>query len=184
MKIFGIYAKVDLYGKPDWLDNFISKYSKPFDVHITLKQPCYIGEPQVLPIKNSVSNFFENNKLKKIKMTFNTYSMDHSPSSGKSNNHIMVLTKNKDIIKIQKAIVALLNEYTDYCDPITEQYEVNFEPHITIGVDLDNQRYERALTELPPDISIKGEVAEVVLVVANPEDKKVEEEHKTIYKLR
>ena len=52
------YAKVELTKKPNWLDDFRSKYDEPYEYHVTLKQPCVIEEDLIPEIKAKLNTFF------------------------------------------------------------------------------------------------------------------------------
>lgn len=168
MKIFVVYAKVELTQKPSWLDAFRIKYDKPYEYHITLKQPCVIEEDQVNDIKNKLNNLFSNLKIpnQAISLTFDSLNIpEHT-----SDICIMIKATNTDQIdKLQHDVVSTLFEYNQYLKTEYKQYEENFEPHITIARNLDETSYSLAAKELEQDYICQGFVNEIVLaVVENP----------------
>ena len=166
MKIFEVYAKVKLNQKPNWLDDFRFKYDEPFEYHVTLKQPCFIEEDKILDIKNKLNNLFLNLKIPnhEIALTFDSLKIPpYTPDVC-----IMINASNiNEILKLQKNVLLVLSEYSQYCEIKTKEYEENFEPHITIAKNLDEQSYLLAAKELEQDYLCEGIVKEVVLVIVD-----------------
>src|SRR3989338_214271 len=156
MKIFAVYAKVELTKKPNWLDVFRIKYDKPYEYHVTLKQPCVVDETLVPVLKNKLRNLFFNLKIPnhKILLTFDSINL---PEDVLDDACIMInATKSDQIRELQKNILSILSNYNQYLDIKYKAYEENFNPHITISRDLNKQTYKKAITELKEDYICEG----------------------------
>lgn len=165
---FAIYAKIILLEKQGWLDDFIEKYNEPYDLHITLKQPCFINEIEVNELRNKVARFFKDRVEKKIKVDFRKFILD-KPNLENSGCIMIGTSDNKKLLGLQGSIRKLLVDYSDYCDLKTKVYEENFVPHITIGNKLTAEKFEKALSELPQKLALQGTVDEIVLAIVNDE---------------
>ncbi len=181
MKIFCVYAKVELTDKPEWLDAFRAKYDQPYEYHITLKQPCNIAEDKIDEAKQILQEFLQDNKFGTIRLTLDNLFIDRSPSG----MCIMFKSENDRIKKLQHGIIQSLKTFSDYFIPEYEQFESNFIPHITIAREMDEETLEKALSELPNDYKCEGEISELVLVsVSKKTAEQVNEpDNQTIYKL-
>ncbi len=167
MKIFVITANIKLIEKPDWLDDFRNRYDKPYEYHITLKQPCFVEDQAVEDIKNKLNNLFRNlhTQDRVIPLTFNTLK---ASQDALNKTCIMInTTKDEPIRKLQKQITANLSTYKNYYKPEYQAYEEYFQPHITIARDLNEQAYQAATKELAQEYTCKGLVTEVKLIVVN-----------------
>jgi len=167
MKIFAIYAKVELIKKPEWLDDFRIKYDKPYPYHLTLKPSTIVEDSEVSDIKNRLEKLFSNLEIPehKILLEFNSLNVRHDTASD-----ICVMinsNKNDEIIKLQKEILSVLDKYKNYRKEKYKGYAENFTPHITIGRDLNEESYQQALKKLEKDYTCEGIIEEVVLVVMN-----------------
>jgi len=184
MKIFAVYARVKLLKKPDWLDDFRFKYDDRYDFHVTLKQPCFINEEQIPPLKEKLNQIFSNFYLPdhKINILFNKKTINNEVE-GKA--CIMILAKNKDICNLQSIIKSSLSDYKNYYESELEKYENNFNPHITISRNLDSKTLSMAVSEIKDDFLCEGTIEEIVLVVVN--EKTAEEttnpKNFTVYRL-
>ncbi|RJO60837.1 hypothetical protein C4544_04335 [candidate division WS5 bacterium] len=162
-KIYAIYAEVEV-PKPDkWLTDFRKKYSEPYDFHITLKQPCNIQELDASKIREKLERFFKNpKKQESFEVIFDYLFAPEQKSC------IMIGLKSGQnrIYDLQKELVDIVQDYSDYAEPKSEQWEKNFVPHLTIGDDLNDERHLEAIKDLPGKIEIKGLVKQIVLVVA------------------
>lgn len=166
MKIFAIYSNVNLTNKPDWLDEFREKYDKPYEFHITLKQPCYIDENQISELKDKIKNFFDNINMSKNKLEiiFDELLLD------KDREEMTIMLKANDqseLIKIQKDLNNHLGEYKQYLKPKYQNYEENFIPHITIARNLTEPQELEAMKYLQKGFVCKGEINSVVLSIVN-----------------
>ena len=162
MKIYVVIAKVELIKKPEWLDDFRAKYDEPFEPHITLKQPAFIEESEAEEIDE---------RLKVVLADYTsplTIRFDKlHPDPGSSDNACIMIDsdKNGGIADLQKKIAKALASYSNYYKPYYREYEINFQPHITIARDLDKPRYQEALQTLDRDYSCVGQVNEIKLIV-------------------
>lgn len=164
-KIYCVYAEVEIPIKEKWLTDFREKYSEPYDFHITLKQPCNIQQSDIPKIQEKLENFFKQSQNKgSFEVVFNYL---FAPEY-KGCVMIGIQPGENKIYTLQKNIVSILSEYSDYTEAETEKYEREFVPHITIGdgEKLAKEKHENAIKELPNNIEIRGIVKGVVLVVA------------------
>lgn len=185
MKIFAVYAKVELTQKPDWLDDFRAKYDEPYEYHVTLKQPCVIEEDLVSEIKAKLNTFFSNLKTPnhRILLTFDSLNV---PMNVPDDICIMInATKVDEIYKLQKSVLSTLTEYNSYLDIKYKAYEENFNPHITIGRKLNQQSYAMASKELKDNYICEGTITQVVLgVVQNDNPTEANDpNNQTVYNL-
>lgn len=185
MKIFAVYAKLDLVKKPDWLDDFRLKYDKPYFFHLTLKQPCFIEEPEIPVIKDKLSKFFDELILPNhaINLIFDELITEKVEGKG---FYIMIgARRNEDIFKLQSQVKGILVNYKNYKEPETKAYEDNFKPHITIARQLNGNKFSQAKTDLKNDYTCEGVITEIVLSVIK-EDTLQESnnpENLTVYRL-
>ena len=167
MKIFVVYAKIELIQKPNWLDAFRAKYDEPFEYHITLKQPCVVENDQVPDIKNKLDDLFLNLKIPNqvIYLVFDSLGIDDTVDGDIC---IMInATDSSEIHSLQRKILLALSGFNQYLKPKTKEYEENFQPHITIASNLDKQSYSLASKELKRDYICQGIVKEIVLAVVD-----------------
>ncbi len=171
MKIFAIYSNVKLDKKPDWLDEFRKKYDKPYEFHITLKQPCYIEEDKVSELKEKISNFFNTSKYK-FEVVFD------SIVSNRDEDGITIMLKANnvnDLVLFQKDLCTYLGEYTTYLKPKYKGYEKDFVPHITIARNISETQEMEAMKYLQNEFVCGGEINSVTLSIVNnntPEESK------------
>jgi len=166
MKIYAVYATVELFNQPRWLQDFRSKYDDPYTPHITLKQPARIDDADAETIRHLVGSYMDGRKEsgQDISITFDRVLPDIS--SNKSDLCIMLAAnENTSLRTLQKNLVTLLSTYSNYTDPELGQYEHRFRPHLTIGRHLTAEEYAKALTTLPDQHSVVGLIEEIELVV-------------------
>lgn len=186
-KIFAIYTRVNLIKKPTWLDDFCKKYNQPYDYHITLVQCRFIDEVEIPKLKEKVDEFFNGLSISdhKIEVDFSIPVIDDGGVE-KGEGCIMInAVKNDQLINLQKNLVKLIVNYKDFYKPKLEEYERNFEPHITVAMDLDKEQFESAIKDFRSDFQCIGIVDEVVLSIVNeisPEESK-NINNLTLYKL-
>lgn len=168
MRIFAITTNVVLTKKPAWLDEFRRKYDKPFEYHVTLKQPCYIHEKELPKLKVTFTEFvfnwpkFEHG----IKIFFNRIKID---TTVEGEMCIMIKAKkNLELIKLQKKLLTQLNSYTNYVKAESKAWEENFKPHITIARNLSSQILAKAKTDLLKDYRCEGIIKDISLKVVTP----------------
>ena len=162
MKIFALYTNLTLYQKPTWFDEFRVQYDEPCELHITLIQPRFIEEGDIPALKELVSAFFAKMPISahKIDVTFGEVSVKSGLGA------IMLVAKDGGTLaRLQKNLRTLLSAYRTYTDPLTQSYEENFEPHVTIGKNLSEDRYQEALRILKGDVICVGIVDEIVFPI-------------------
>jgi 2'-5' RNA ligase len=183
MKIFVVTADVELTHKPAWLDDFRARFDKPYKYHITLKQSCFIEEEKVQEIKNILNKLFTQATHNTIAINFDTLKISKDAPGGIC---IMIHTSStEDIRKLQKQIANALSSYTNYVKPAYQNYEDNFEPHITIARDLNEEQYQEASKRLTQDHTCTGTVGKIILTVVNtfgPEEAN-DPKNQTLYNL-
>ena len=173
MKIFALYIKIKLTKKPEWFEEFLEKYFEPVDLHITLIQPRYVDEKQIDDLEFKVSesikrvSILENEK----KLFFDKLVTD----KGSDGKYILMLNsgENNFLRNLQKELVLSLKDYNFYVDNFNKEYEINFNPHITISIDLDEFAREEAEKYFILDHRFEGVIGELVLVTVK--DQSIEE---------
>lgn len=153
-------GKLEIDNKPQWLGDFVKKYKSDYDFHITFKQPCIIHEEQGTEIKKILSDLFKKHKPAdhKIKIIFDRILPDESYEC------VMLSSKRNPKLNIlQKKIIAAFKNYQNYYQPETKKYEENFQPHLTIAIDLDKKSYQKAIQNIPAKFQISGQIKEIVL---------------------
>ncbi|MCX6728641.1 MAG: hypothetical protein NTV39_02650 [Candidatus Saccharibacteria bacterium] len=196
MKISAIYTTVHLVKKPAWLDKFRNQYDleynkdtcrledEPYDMHITLTQPRFVGDEYAIQLKKVLGNYFKNNKIGKIKLEFAGMYLDRQDEI--DNGCIMVnASKIDELLKLQLKMRDFVKNNNDFCDIKHKAYEDNFIPHLTIGRDLSKLRFDKALQDLPQGIRIEAEVSEIILAIVRDESSAERKNPKnlTVFKL-
>lgn len=167
IRIFAIYARVRLVKKPDWLDGFCKKYGQPYDYHITLVQSRFIDEDKIPALKEIVNEFLAGIIVPnhKIELNFSDPIFD-ADGAEKGEACVMINTeKNDQLLELQKNIVRLMVDYSDYYKPELEGYENNFQSHITVAMDLNKAQFEQAKKDFKDDFQCVGVIEEVVLSI-------------------
>lgn len=173
MKIFALYIKIKLTKKPEWFGEFLEKYFEPVGLHITLIQPRCVDEKQISDLEFKVNelikriNVVEDDK----KLFFDKLVID----KGSDGKYIFMLNcrKNKFLINFQKELRVAFKDYDFYVDDSNKEYEVNFNPHITVATDLDEHAKGEAEKYFIPDYLFEGVLGELVSVVVK--DQTIEE---------
>ena len=185
MKIFAVYARLNLTKKPEWLDDFRAKYDELYDFHVTLKQPCFIDENQIIELKKILAKLFSESIVEnhKLDIVFDRIVFEGVESKGM---YVMIQATNIDeISQLQNRVKSALSLYKSYVKPEFEEYENNFKPHITIGRKLNSEMFLQAKTYFKENYVCNGTIEEIVLAIV-PEDT-VEESKKpenlTVYGL-
>ncbi|OGM98465.1 MAG: hypothetical protein A2915_00685 [Candidatus Yanofskybacteria bacterium RIFCSPLOWO2_01_FULL_41_34] len=163
MKIFAVYIKVSLTKKPEWFDEFLNKYFEPVDLHITLIQPRYIDENRINDLQFSIIRIIENNRLIDKKLVFDKVVVD----KGSDGKYICMLIaqENDFLVDLQKELKKVLKDYSTYVDDSTKEYEIDFKPHITIAINLDESTKEEAEKYFISDYECQGEMESLVLPI-------------------
>jgi len=177
MKIFAVYSRLNFIKKPEWLDGFRNKYNYPYTYHVTLKQPTYIQEEEIVNVKNVLAGLFSELKFPehKIGIVFDKLVID---------TPIMIAaTRTEEIAILQDKIVKALESYNNLVKPESKNWEEDFKPHITITDDLDAGKFEQAKLDLKEDVRCEAVIEEIVLTVAQDMTSVEGSKDKTIYKL-
>lgn len=158
-----MYADVTLTYRPVWLDTFRGKYGSRYSYHITLKQPSYIREEQVVHLRKQLALFFGSFWIPNhaITITFDAVKSDIADGS------IMLVSNQCALLHdMQEKLVHALGTYK-YYDPESEKWEYDFRPHLTIAYDLAPELVDQARADIRLDDLPRGLITEVTLVVVN-----------------
>lgn len=172
MKIFAITTNLILTQKPSWFDEIRKKYNRSFDLHITLKQPCFIDDNKISELREKVSQFFKFHKFHAITLLFDEVIFDKE----KNGWTIMLTCKSDEIVNLQKHLQQELLSYTDYVEQETKEYEINFVPHMTFATDLSESQYEEIKVMFSGQYECKGEVNKGFLLIASQDSKEILEQ--------
>lgn len=186
-KIYAVYCRVILEPEPKWLQDFRLKYDEPYEFHLTLKQSAYIEEAQLEGIKKRVAGILAQLPAREpVKLRFDKLLLDeHDDEDGLGWIYLFCSQENKYLASLQKALRQELQEFSQYLNPFSAQYEQNFNPHITIARQLSSTQFKTAVSELPKDAACTGEVSEIILSCVNevtPEES-TNADNLTVYKL-
>ncbi len=179
MKIFAVYANPILIEKPKWFDDFYRSYGGGYDLHITLKQSCFVDEKDEEDIQDKLANFFASLKIPNhlIDVAFDTLLI---PNEG----CIMISAReNAALNKLQKNIIHTLKDYSQYTAPELESYEKNFIPHITIAQDVGLVKED--FDPLRSDCFLKAEIRDITCIFVREQtlEEAQSPDNKTIYHL-
>ncbi|MFA5987818.1 MAG: 2'-5' RNA ligase family protein [Candidatus Paceibacterota bacterium] len=183
-KIFAIYADIKLIKKPEWLDEFRKKYDKPYEFHVTLKQPCFVEEGKTVDLKQKVSDFFTAVNVEDHKISLAFDDLVVAEKDGVST----IMLKAHDVFvlaDLQKSLCNTLAEYKNYVKPKSEDWEKNFDPHITIARNITKDQYQEATDYLKGNYVCEGIIESIILSVVKedtPEEAK-NPLNQTVYKL-
>ncbi len=165
MKIFAIYLRFNLTQKPEWFDEFRSKYSSTSILHITLIQPRYVSEDRIEYVKSIVMETLEKYKFNEQdkKLIFSKTELEKENNG----NYILMtfIRENKSIFDLQKFLLKTLEEFNNYCDEETMGYESNFRPHLTIADRIAPEFKEETLKYITEDSRFEGNIKDLVLAV-------------------
>ncbi len=175
MKIFAIYLRINLTQKPKWFDKFRKKNEGWFELHITLIQPRYITDEQIKDLKSRVKNTLAELELeeKDKKLIFNKPVFEELPD-GKY-LFMWLIEKNLWLMQLQKKLRAVLENYDNYCDEITKEYEEDFRPHITVVESIDANQKKEVERSFSSDFMFEGTVKDLVLPVVKNTSKEERE---------
>ena len=169
MKIFAVFAKVELTKNPEWLDAFRKKYHDEYQSHVTLKQMCFIEDDQIPDVKARVSEAMRDSIVPEhvIRVVFDQLKDFDIKNSDTGLCVPIFADANEKLHALQKRICVSLKSYTRYFEKELKQYEEHFSPHITIGDGLTAEQYFQAIRELREhgDYACEGSIREVVLSV-------------------
>ena len=108
-KMFHIGADFELSKKPNWLDNFRKRYDKPYNYHITLKNPTYFNGDDLKDIKLNLKRVLE--PYNKIKVIFKNLFIN--PSS-KGECIMIRAEKSEMLVRLQKEISTKFFKYAKH----------------------------------------------------------------------
>ncbi len=137
MKIFATYLTLHLTRKPEWLDDFLSAYHEPVELHITLTQARYIEEGQIDVLYAAVGRVLnEHLQLpRESRVLFDKLIVDQEPDG--TYTYMLTTTRNTFISNLQHDMRAAIAQHVHYVDVATKEYEEHFMPHITIATNID-----------------------------------------------
>ncbi len=158
MKIFAIYSVVKTDGKSERLKTFRKNYDELYELHVTLKQPVRINENEVNEVKQIFSRLDKPNS--RIDVIFNKIRGD-----GK----VLMLDaeENRTLMDLQKRISGLLKPYNSYVDGDTEQYEIDFKPHITVARNIDEQVISSVKEQLIKILPVEAFIDSLTLAIVD-----------------
>lgn len=158
-KIFAVYGRFEFVCEPVWLKAFCEKHNYQYEYHVTLKQSCFIREEQFYEIKDTIHRVLHDFKLPSAHIDLELEGLRYDEPDG----CIMLMAKeNQDLNALQRNLVSALSKFGEYVSPELESYEKNFEPHITIALELGDRTAQVAST-IPQDVSSFGVINEIVL---------------------
>ena len=165
MKIFALYIKTKLTDKPEWFEEFLNKYFEPVDLHITLIQPRYVDEKQIDDLESRIIEIIKNISISETdKKLFFDKLVIEKESDGK---YIFMLNtkENNFLTNFQKELMLTLRDYNLYVDDANRWYEIDFKPHITIEINLDEKKKEKAEKYFTSDYECDGLIGELVMPI-------------------
>lgn len=181
-KVIAIYGRVKITKQPEWLPAFLARFQKTphWEPHVTLKQSCFVEEGDIPVIRRIVDDFFEKNHYAVIPAVF-----DKVLANPEWPYILLSMKYSEKLVNLQTALVQILKGYRGYIEPELEEYEKNFNPHLTIADSLDREQTKVAIRELSGGCMIRGIIDEIVLIVVeNPEYAEIDRElNYTTYKL-
>jgi len=165
MKFFALYFRLELKQKPFWLEEFRKKYDEPYDLHLTMIQPRYIEESEEDLLKFKIDKFLKENKPSEEEkyLVFDNFTCEKE-MDGKYTCMLMA-QDNIGLINFQKKLREDLKRFDKYVDAITEQYEINFRPHITIGRNINEKSLEEVRSYFKSGYATRAVIGELVLPV-------------------
>jgi len=184
MKYFHISAEFKLNQEPLWLRNFRKKFDVPYTYHVTLKNPTEIKDRDVARLKKELESIISSSNIRseKIELLFNNLKFNCT-SSGEC---IMVMSEqDKSLAELQAAIRKGLSKYGMHIKPEYDSFEKNFDPHLTIGRHLSEQRFQLAKQLLDKKIELKGALERIALTIVDEptDDKWTDLGNKTFFEL-
>ena len=181
VKIFAVYATVELTHKPAWLDAYRAAYDQPYPYHITLKQPCYISVADVERVKAKTAHFLQTIHIPDhvIRVCCNDVVIDRADGT------IMLAVNDVDdmLRSLQQGLVAAVGLY-EYYEAASEAWEKDFQPHITIARDLSSSMLIKAESEVPADDYPEGHITEITLVAVDKVDAEEAKKSENLTKYR
>ena len=163
--LFQISADFDLKSKPEWLDSFRLKYDLPYDYHITFKTTTTFKNEDFENLKTELKDTLINYK------PFTVIFDELFIAPALSGWCVMIKAKqNKTLLELQKEISERFSKFGTHLSRQKEDFEKNFDPHITIARHLIDEQLEKAKSELKEGLICEALIESVTLTTAK-EDK-------------
>ncbi len=185
MHIFAVYTLIDLIEKPPWFDHIQSHLGTGYAPHITLKQPCFIESESISDLKEKMVNL-----LKRVQIPGHCIKLNFSKgriTKDRPDDICIMLDaeKNAVIDNLQKEILSVLGEYKNYCNPDSENWEKNFQPHLTLASEANEETKSYLLNKIGDDAHGIGLIREITLSIVEQNKPKManDKKNQTIYKL-
>ena len=164
MKLFALYFRVALSDKPEWFDDFRKKYDDPYDLHVTVIQPRYIDQSRIDTLKQTVSTFLNTHRLAEKEKVLEFSELAYGPEEDGAYVFMLHAPLSDGLLRFQKELKEAVGGFGEYVEKITEEYEVDFKPHITIGHIPEADLKEVKLYFSAP-YAVSGTLTELVLPV-------------------
>lgn len=169
MKLFGVFAHVELTDQPAWLGPFRAKYDEPYEPHITLKQLTWVEDQEVAGVKRIMTEVMHEfvSPQHEIRLAFNELVLDPAdPANPLTGNTIMLKTSQAStLVELQHRLRSAFSRFGTFDKPHAQSYEENFVPHQTIARHISDEQFVQAQKELPAGASLTGVVRQVVLKI-------------------
>ncbi|MFA6422354.1 MAG: 2'-5' RNA ligase family protein [Candidatus Buchananbacteria bacterium] len=157
-KLFQISADFNLKTKPAWLHDFRLKYDLPYDYHITLKTTTNFEYDNFEKLNIELKNI--SNSYQSFEIIFDKLFIAHALHGW----CIMIKAQyNKKIIELQKEIVTKFSKYGSHITKKEEDFENDFNPHITIARHLSSKQLEKAKDELKNNLICEATIDSLIL---------------------
>ncbi len=164
MKIFAIFAAVELDADSQWVIRYRAQLNDPYELHVTLAQPAFLDELDFPAVKALVQQRLACFTVPGgvIALAF-TEPMLHKPTD-QEEGYIMLRAEASALNELQRVLIADLAAYRNYTEPESAEYETIFEPHLTLARKLTTETYGQALASLPTSPQAYATCREIVLV--------------------
>jgi 2'-5' RNA ligase len=153
MKVFGLGLFFELIKEPSWLANFRKRYDDPVGYHVSLKLPTYIDGVNLAKLKEVA---------KETANTSNPFTVDFDKyffNKTSTGNLIMISARHNDnLVSLQKEVVKRTKSFGKTIKPYYEEFENNFNPHITIARKLDYNEFLEAKSGLKKPIYCQANI--------------------------
>ncbi len=173
MKIFALYTNFELSHRHEWFDEFLKKFGYEYNLHITLIQPRYIQEEQIDGLKIKVAKFLEKNRLDKFSKEISFEKIIIDKEDDGLYTFMLPFIPFSSIMLFQKKLTELLKEYDNYVQEKNRNYELNFKPHITVAINVEESKLLVAQSYFTPTFNVSGTITKLVLPIVK--DTSIEE---------
>lgn len=170
MKIFAIYGQIQLVKPPKWFADFRARYDKPYPLHLTFKQPCWVPDDEIPAVKDTVGQTVQRLDVPGDTLHVRFDELMLHPPEAVDDGYVMLRAVDTPLLHtLQQAFVEAVSQYRQYTKPELAGYEAHFEPHITIGRKLSPQEYQEAVASIPAEHTVEAVIESIVLAIV-PED--------------